>query len=332
MQRNVSNCLNLPPTSPCFRATVPSQTLVRLPQLDLESKGSAKGKCVSMGRIGVVQMCSSEDVDSNYQCATRLCAMAAAQGVELLSFPECFAFMGLKAGASARMAESLNGPLLSRYRDLAVSHKLWLSLGGFHELSTNLSDKRIHNTHLLLDDTGATRAVYRKLHLYDADAGSSGKYRESEGTAAGPSLGAVALNTPVGPVGLTTCYDVRFPYVYAALRDVGCKVLLVPSAFMPTTGKAHWEVLLRARAVENQCYVAAAAQVGLHAGEQGGRESYGHAMIIDAWGKVLVDAGVDKECIVVADVDDFEVERIRERMPVVQHRRDHSAGPVVIFP
>lgn len=166
-----------------------------------------------------------------------------------------------------------------------------------------------------------------QAHLFDADAGSSGTYCESATTRPGPCIGALVHGTPLGALGLTTCYDLRFPSVYAALRDAGADTVLVPSAFMVTTGAAHWEVLLRARAVECQVYVGAAAQHGVH---RGGRSSYGCSMIVDPWGAVVADAGQGNDCVVSANVDMQVVQDTRKRMPVAQHRRG-DAYPVEIF-
>lgn len=166
-----------------------------------------------------------------------------------------------------------------------------------------------------------------QAHLFDADAGASGTYCESATTRPGPCMGALVQGTPLGALGLTTCYDLRFPAVYAALRDAGADAVLVPSAFMPTTGAAHWEVLLRARAIECQVYVGAAAQHGVH---RGGRASYGYSMIVDPWGTVVANAGQTDDCVVSADIEMRAVEATRKRMPVVQHRRG-DAHPVEIF-
>lgn len=169
--------------------------------------------------------------------------------------------------------------------------------------------------------------MYRKSHLYDVDAGPSGKFHESSTTAPGPRLGSVVHGTPIGSVGLTTCYDLRFPYVYSALRAAGADIVLVPSAFMPSTGAAHWHVLLRARAIEAQVYVGAAAQVGVH---NGIRSSYGHALIVDPWGTVLADAE-QQSGVVVADLDPRMIADVRTRIPVLQHRRNLDLEPVEVF-
>jgi deaminated glutathione amidase len=272
-----------------------------------------------MGRLGVAQMTSIDNVDKNFAVVERIVKRAAAQHVNLLSLPECFAYMGRAQGDAARnAAEPLDGPLLERYRAIAREYSIWLSLGGFHEQQAG---GRVSNTHVLLDACGATRALYRKAHLFDVAAGGGDDgFRESDTTDAGAFAGAVCFGTPVGCVGLTVCYDLRFPEVFGALRRAGADVILVPSAFMRGTGAAHWEVLLRARAIETQCYVGAAAQVGEHF--PGGRASFGRALIADCWGTVLENAGEVRDGVVVsADVDTEIVASVRKRMPVSEHRR-----------
>jgi deaminated glutathione amidase len=267
-----------------------------------------------MPRLGVAQMCAGEDKDLNFSTVSRLVAEAVRQHVDLLSLPECFAFIGARPGAARDVAEPLDGPLMARYRRLARENKLWLSLGGFHE--SRGDDRRTSNTHVIIDDGGEVRAVYRKTHLFDVDL-ADGKFFESEFTLAGNEL-VVCKNTPIGSIGMSICYDLRFPEVYSALRHAGATVILVPSAFMPGTGLAHWEVLLRARAIETQSYVAAAAQCGSHSSY---RSSYGHALVVDPWGTVVGDAGPSAECVVTVEMDKDLIDGTRSRMPVVSHRR-----------
>jgi predicted amidohydrolase len=252
-------------------------------------------------QIAVVQMCSTSDVDANFEQCRVLARLAKEKNAALLSFPECFEFMGIPgSGDSLALAEPLTGTLFSRYRGLAKEFGLWLSLGGFHESSE--TPNKIFNTHAIISSDGEIVASYHKLHLFDVDV--DGGFKESKSTIRGDSM-LVVKNTPGGPsvilfhrmlvmihvprfsvgnLGVATCYDLRFPELFTALREAGAQVLLVPSAFMPTTGRAHWEVLLRARAIENQCYVVAAAQYGQHNSK---RASYGHALIVDPWGEIL---------------------------------------------
>jgi len=260
-------------------------------------------------------MRSTSDVEVNLAESRRLCQLARAQGASFLSLPECFEFMGTPgSGDALKMAEPLTGDLLGRYRKLARDEGLWLSLGGFHERKTR-EDTKIYNTHIIVDDRGHIAATYRKLHLFDVD--YDGGFQESRSTHKGEEL-VLLKDTPFGNIGITTCYDLRFPELFVALREAGAHLILVPSAFMPTTGEAHWEVLLRARAIETQCYVAAAAQFGRHNEK---RSSYGHALIVDPWGKVLQDGGSETSGVFVADLDFSVLEQVRARMPISAHRR-----------
>jgi predicted amidohydrolase len=212
-----------------------------------------------------------------------------------------------KAAGSA-----LDGPALAPYRALARAHGLWLFCGGFAERVEGDGEGRVHNAHVVVRPDGSTAATYRKVHLFDAE-----NLRESAATAPGSAL-VVVPDAPCGPVGLSVCYDVRFPALYESLAfERGARVLAVPAAFTVPTGQAHWETLLRARAIETQCAVVAAAQAGRH---NEARVSYGHSLIVDAWGRVLARADADTVGIIVADLDDAAVEAVRDRMPIAAHR------------
>ena len=267
---------------------------------------------MSLGaRLAVGQMTATDDVDANFAACERLATAAAAAGAQVLVLPECFAFIGRRDADVVDIMEPLDGPLFARFAALAEAHGLWICFGGFAEKHTAT---HAYNAHVIVDDSGNRRAVYRKIHLFDVVLPST-TLMESKATSAGSDV--VVVDSPVGTLGPTVCYDLRFPELYRVLAERGADVLLVPAAFTLTTGKEHWEVLLRARAIENQCYVAAAAQTGKHSER---RESFGHAMIIDPWGTVVAQCR-DGEGIAVADVDAEWLARVRERMPVWQHRR-----------
>jgi predicted amidohydrolase len=262
-------------------------------------------------------------VEHNLATCTRLANDAKAAGASLLCLPECFAFIGARAKEAQNMAEPLGGPLLQRYRELARDTGLWLSLGGFQEKPEGYDsdpERRIYNTHCVINPAGELRAAYRKIHLFDAP---FVKLVESAFTLPGEEVVACDCN-PVGRLGLSVCYDVRFPELYQSLKfGKGADVLLVPAAFTVPTGKAHWELLLRTRAIENQAYVIAAAQAGLHNEDGNRRESYGHAMIIDPWGQVLakledpIGTGV-----AVAEIDvAARLGELENKMPLAVHRR-----------
>eukprot|EP00741_Cyanophora_paradoxa_P009164 tig00001471_g8875.t1 len=269
-------------------------------------------------RVAVAQLCGTPDMDKNYEVVKRFCAEAKEKGAQLLCLPENFSRMGgdeegraadPSAPPRAAFSEALDGPLLRRYRDLAAQHRLWLSLGGFPETSPDPA--RPYNAHVLVDDAGAVVASYRKIHLFDCPLTD---LFESKKRTPGSEL--VLADSPAGRLGLSVCYDLRFPALYAALRRAGAHVVLVPSAFTRKTGEAHWETLLRARAIENQVYVIAAAQGGRHSAT---RESWGHAMVVDPWGRVLVD--LQGEGVATADIDFDALAQLRASMPVMEHAR-----------
>lgn len=276
-------------------------------------------------RIAVGQMCASSDVEKNFEVVADLCSQAKDRGCAMLFLPECFAFIGVKGTDALAVMEPLDGPLLGRYRELAAKHRLWLSLGGFPETGPDRGDRRF-NAHVIVNDAGEIQASYRKIHLFDVDMGdvNGPVLMESRTAAAGETL--VTCDSPAGKLGLTVCYDLRFPEMFARLRyELGCEVMLVPSAFTKPTGQAHWETLLRARAIETQSYVVAAAQAGTHSE---GRASHGHAMVVDPWGKVVAELDGEETGIAVADVDLGYLKDVRSRIPVETHRRDIASFQV----
>lgn len=298
--------------------TVSSKFQSFLPQQQ-QSSWRAPGFFCSMAnvvRVGAVQMTSTNDLDSNYQTCSRLVKEAAAAGVKLLCLPESFSFVSAEDGGSLKVAESIDGPIMQKYCSLARESNIWLSLGGFQEKGPD--DAHIHNTHVLVDDSGSIRNTYRKIHLFDVDVPGNMVYKESSFTTAGNAV--VVEDSPVGLLGLTVCYDLRFPELYQLLRfEHNAQVLLVPSAFTKVTGKAHWEILLRARAIETQCFVIAAAQAGKHNEK---RESYGDSLIIDPWGTILARLpGRSSTGIAIADIDLSKIDDVRTRMPIATHRK-----------
>ncbi|KAK9684069.1 hypothetical protein RND81_10G184500 [Saponaria officinalis] len=274
-------------------------------------------------RVAVAQMTSVNDLATNFATCSRLVKEAAAAGAKLLAFPESFSFVGVAQGESVKIAETLDGPIMQGYCNLARESQMWLSLGGFQEKGSD--DSHLCNTHVIVDDTGNIRSKYRKIHLFDVDVPGGAVYKESSYTEAGKDI--VAVDSPFGRLGLTVCYDLRFPELYQRLRfEHQAQVLFVPSAFTKITGQAHWEILLRARAIETQCYVIAAAQAGRHNEK---RESYGDSLIIDPWGTVVARLP-DKIStgIAVADIDFSFIDSVRMKMPIDQQRKplDHRAS------
>lgn len=263
---------------------------------------------------GVVQMTSTADVEANLSTVRELVSEAAARGAELVVVPECFAYLGPEAG-KLEVAESLEegGPILDACRSIAKDLGIDVVYGGFWEKS-NVPGK-VHNACVYLRADGSVAARYRKIHLFDVDLPDGTKLLESETVDPGEEV--MVAEAPFGTLGLSVCYDLRFPELYRRLVDQGAIALAVPSAFTLTTGKDHWHVLLRARAIEQQCYVLAAAQTGHHYGK---RRSYGHALIADPWGVVIAQCG-EGEGVAVAPIEPGRVEQVRRSVPSLAHRR-----------
>jgi predicted amidohydrolase len=260
----------------------------------------------------VVQMTSTADVERNLSSAEELVRRAAWRGARFVGLPENFAFLRSE-GEPVPEPQTLDGPWIRRMSDLARELQVTLLLGSLPEKIPG--DSRVYNTSVLLGPDGATLAVYRKIHLFDIDLPGMEHLKESR--AVRPGEEAVVGKAPFGAVGMTICYDVRFPELYRTLVRAGARVLAVPSAFTERTGKDHWEVLLRARAIENLAYVFAPAQVGLHGG---GRASHGHAMIVDPWGAVTAQVP-DGEGVVLAELDFARQDRLRRELPALSHTR-----------
>ncbi|MFU8896191.1 MAG: carbon-nitrogen hydrolase family protein [Gammaproteobacteria bacterium] len=267
-----------------------------------------------MTRAAVIQMCSGPDPEANLAVAAGLLEAAAEAGAALAVLPENFSFLGRREADRMAFAEQPGaGPAQAFLAAQARALGLWIVGGTLPILEAG--EERPRAASILFDATGRARARYDKLHLFDVRLpGSEEGYRESAGTAAG--RGAVLADSPVGRLGLTVCYDVRFPELYRSMLDAGLEAIALPAAFTVPTGRAHWELLVRARAVDNLCCVLAAAQWGEH---EGGRTTWGDSMIVDHWGKILArrTAGAG---IVVADLDRAAQLEARRRFPALTHR------------
>ena len=238
---------------------------------------------------------------------------AAAGGAAMLFTPEMSGLLDRdRARAAGSIVEEDEDRVLARVRAAAAEHGVWVHLGS---LALRRPGGRLANRGFVIDDTGAIRARYDKLHLFDVDLPTGESWRESASYAAGE--GAVVVDTPLGRLAPTICYDLRFPALYAALSAAGATLLAVPAAFTVPTGQAHWHTLLRARAIENAAFVIAAAQFGTH---EDGRTTYGHSLAIDPWGEVLLDMG-DAQGLGFVDLDAGRVDEVRARIPVLAHRR-----------
>jgi nitrilase len=263
-------------------------------------------------KVAAIQMVSAPDVETNIKSAERLIAEAAAAGARLAALPENFYIIGRHEGDKVKLREpDGKGPIQQFLADAARRHKLWI-VGGTAPIEIGKED-RILSACLVFDDSGKRVARYDKMHLFRFDGGGEERYDESRTLE--PGSRAVALNSPFGRLALSVCYDVRFPELYRGLGEFD--VMFVPSAFTVPTGRDHWEVLLRARAIENQAYVIAPAQGGLHAS---GRRTYGHTMIVDPWGAVLA-VRPEGEGVVLADIDLDKLREVRASLPALLNRR-----------
>lgn len=260
----------------------------------------------------VIQMTSLPDVDQNLAQAEEFIELAVQRGAELVGLPENFPFLGddgVKVTQAAAIAEK-SEKFLHR---MAQRFQITLLGGGYPVPAT--ADK-VYNTALLVGPNGEDLARYQKVHLFDVDLPDDNIYHESGTVLAGNQLPNVYLSKDLGGIGLSVCYDVRFPELYRGLAQAGAMVLFVPAAFTAFTGKDHWQVLLQARAIENTCYVLAPAQTGEHYAR---RQTHGHALIVDPWGTILADAG-DRPGVAVAAIEPTRLEQVRQQMPCLQHR------------
>ena len=262
--------------------------------------------------VAAAQMTSTGDRARNLEVAIRLVEEAAERGAKLVGLPETFSFMGRDEERIAG-AETLEGPTVSALREVARRRRVYVLAGSIAEKVDDPG--KTANTSVLVADDGAIAGHYRKIHLFDVSIPDGARYAESETVAPGDR--AVVVPTALGRVGLTVCYDLRFPELYRRLADEGADLMCIPAAFTLYTGKDHWEVLVRARAIENLAYVLAPAQVGRHSAN---RVTFGNAMVVDPWGVVLARCP-DSEGVCVAPVSDARLAQVRREIPALQHRR-----------
>ncbi|HUW98529.1 MAG TPA: carbon-nitrogen hydrolase family protein [Acidiferrobacter sp.] len=275
---------------------------------------SQAGRHKLNGLFGAVQMCSGSDVTANLAAVGVLLRAARDQGCELVVLPENFALMaGTPEARLLHAEEDRSGPIQKSLRDWCREFGLWLVAGTIPMRCAQPT--KVRSACLVFDDRGERVARYDKIHLFDVDLGAGERYVESDGFE--PGTTPVVVATPFGRLGLAVCYDLRFPELFRALLSAGAEIISLPAAFTVPTGQAHWDVLVRARAIENSCYVIASAQVGRH---DNGRTTYGHSMIVDPWGAVMncKSAGTG---IVSARFEHERVEAVRQRLPSITHRR-----------
>ena len=266
-------------------------------------------------RAALLQVTSGIDPAVNAGMLVRAIHEAKQGGADMLFTPEMVGCLDRNLErASASLTDEAHDAVLAAVRQAAQEARLWVHVGSLG-LKGERADGRWSNRSFIVDDTGALRARYDKIHLFDVDLPDGVSWRESAVYAGGDQL--MAVDTPWARMGLSICYDLRFADLYRRLSDAGATVLLVPAAFTVPTGKAHWHTLLRARAIESACFVLAPAQVGSH---EDGRETYGHSLVIDPWGEVLLDMG-DKAGLGFVDIDLTCIEQVRARVPVLAHRR-----------
>ena len=267
-----------------------------------------------MTRIALFQSTSGIDPDSNARSLAEAIDQAAAGGAEMLFTPEMSGVLDRDAQRATKVLRPQEQDrVLEALREAAARQRMWLHVGS---LAVLVEDGKVANRSFVIDREGEVRATYDKIHLFDVDLPTGESWRESNVYSAGK--GVVLVNgTPVGKLGLTICYDLRFPGLFARLAESDADVIAVPAAFTVPTGKAHWHVLLRARAIESELFVVAAAQVGHH---EDGRSTFGHSLVVDPWGEVILDMG-DEPGVGFADIDLKRISEVRSRIPALNHRR-----------
>jgi len=268
------------------------------------------------GRVAALQINSLADVEHNLQHIEQQLQQAQQSGVQLVLIPEMFATLD----GQQYPALSRDDAVYQRIASWGKRYNLWLIAGAFPlpcpPTANGEHDARVRSSCLVFDDRGELQARYDKIHLFDVEVGDKqGSYRESDHFAPGDEV--VVVDTPVGNIGLAICYDLRFPQLFMQMREKGADIFTLPAAFTYTTGEAHWQSLLRARAIEQQCYVIAANQCGWH---DEGRQTWGHSQIIDPWGRVLSELD-DQPGLAMADIDLEQLQQIRSKMPVFEHQR-----------
>ena len=267
-------------------------------------------------RAALLQSCTGIDPAAGRAVLADAIAEAGRAGAHMLFTPEMSGFLDRdKQRASAHLAPEREDRTLAAVREAAARTGIWVHLGSLALRSDDPAEPRLVNRGFVIDATGAIRARYDKIHLFDVDVPGGVRWRESESYA--PGSRAVVVDVPDGRLGLSICYDVRFPDLYSALAQAGAQILSIPAAFTVPTGRAHWHVLLRARAIETGSWVIAAAQSGLH---EDGRSTYGHSLVVDPWGNVVLDME-DEAGIAYAEIDLGQGDEVRAQIPVLRHRR-----------
>jgi deaminated glutathione amidase len=269
-------------------------------------------------RAACVQLRTGLDVDANIAATTALIREAKAKGAHFAATPEMTSLFEAESDALfAKVRAQEDDTALIAFRALAEELSLWLLIGS---LPIRVAERQCANRSFLIDPKGAVRAAYDKIHMFDVDLPGGEVYRESKNYR--PGERAVVANLPWGKLGMSVCYDLRFPHLYRTLAKAGASFLSIPAAFTYTTGQSHWHVLQRARAIETGCFVIAPAQGGKH---ENGRHTFGHSVIVDPWGNIVAEAG-DSPAVIVADIDPNKVAEARSRVPALTHDREFKLG------
>ncbi len=273
-------------------------------------------------KVALVQTCASADMQETLGRAAAMAKDAASQGAQLIQFAEFFSCYDIdEKGIHTGPLPEESHPALPLFADLARDLGVWINLGS---IAVPAPDGRAYNRQYVIDDQGIVQATYEKIHLFDVNLGADDRYRESASLT--PGERAVLVDTPWGKMGLTICYDVRFPHLYRDLAKAGADFLTVPAAFTHKTGQDHWHILLRARAIETGCFVFATCQSGYH----GKSRTYGHSLIVGPWGEILAEGPEDDEAVIIAEIDPTEVAKVRGRIPSLKHDRPYDKPEAVI--
>lgn len=270
-------------------------------------------------KVACIQLNSGPVISENIVTAERMIRQAAGVGARLIATPENTC--QIRTPAAAKLEKPIaqeDHPGVKRFADLAKELGVWLLIGS---IAVRASETKLHNRSFLFDDQGNLAAHYDKIHMFDVVLSETEKYAESDQIE--PGRETVVTKTPWGIAGLSVCYDLRFPHLYRDLAKAGAGIIFIPAAFTVPTGRAHWETLVRARAIENGAFVIAPAQTGEH---EGGRKTWGHSLIVDPWGKILADGG-ESPGIITADLDLSEIETTRNRIPSLTHDREYKVRP-----
>ena len=269
-------------------------------------------------RTAAIQLNARSVPDENIAAAEQLVERAGSEGAQLTVLPELWTYLGPYSGYD-KAAQALTGPAITMLQEKARKYRMIINGGSFVERHPQQQGK-FYNTSVLINQGGEIVAIYRKIHLFDVELANGDRHAESERIVAGNQIVTAEIDGIT--FGMAICYDLRFPELFRALKLRGAQILLLPAAFTLHTGRDHWEVLVRARAIENQCYVVAAGQIGTN---QPGKESFGRSMIVDPWGLLLVQAQ-DMPTVIIADIDLEQIERVQRQIPCMEHRAPHVYG------